>query len=233
MTHDPWRLDGRRARLQLPDFAAEIALDDLAAGVRSAPGAAWRGCLWSVRPNRSLAPTPLPSEIVVRGHDLIAYYEPTADWPLRWELLWRAYEPIAEGIRRLDFQFSTQTPLLDCDPQVALASELNVAEVVNVSLSGKTMPATAPPLEPLVCRLPGGKQTLIEILHPSDFCGGTVEQNGADQLRATRWLFKQHLEKGVIRRARLRVLLVPTAGDLERAQGAYEEFADEDPDLSA
>ena len=63
----------------------------------------------------------------------------------------------------------------------------------------------------------------LEMVHPTDFTG--VQIATADELPTVRWhVFPERLEKGVIRRARVRGLFLPRDNDLQHAREQIEAF---------
>ena len=71
----------------------------------------------------------------------------------------------------------------------------------------------------------------VEMVHPSDF--RTVELTWRDGQAAVRTpLFADRLEKGVIRRGRVRGWLVSSPGDLAAAERLFREFAESEPPLT-
>jgi hypothetical protein len=108
------------------------------------------------------------------------------------------------------------------------------------SVSGEVpVPISSPPrsvgnsafmsLEPpglLLVRPPQVSFSYVELIHPADFSALTVSSDGADPpvLVSRFHLFDQHLEKGVIRRGRLRGLVLPRGDDIELATACYHSF---------
>jgi hypothetical protein len=82
----------------------------------------------------------------------------------------------------------------------------------------------------------GVEFSYVEMIFPSDFCcasvrwGDTQGQTAKAVLHSE--LFPESLEKGVIRRARLRGLFVPRADDLVTASQLFAEFAASPPPLT-
>ena len=182
------------------------------------------------------------ADAYVRGPDVVATYEPTADWPYAPQLYWRA-EP-ADGregvIASLSLLVSIQTSLLDTHPQVEIASSLPAEEVLRVAIGGGDElhveaflggERTVHPRADVCCvvrRLPGGKLSYAEFMSASDFRQLSVDfqpppgnhptpTSAAGECH-TRWeLFAEFLEKGVIRRARLQLALLDRQDDVNLA----------------
>ena len=84
-------------------------------------------------------------------------------------------------------------------------------------------------LEPpgvLLVRPPQVSFSYVELIHPADFSALEVSSDGADPpvLVSRFHLFDEHLEKGVIRRGRLRGLILPRADDIALATACYHSF---------
>jgi hypothetical protein len=143
---------------------------------------------------------------------------------------------------------SVQTNLLDSDPSILATSVLPIECILRLqgpaadqfellSIDDPTpQPATpAGDAGLLLFRLAGGRLSYVEMVHPADFCGVsvTVEDALKHWVRSSFQLFPERLEKGVIRRARLRGCFLPRNGDRTGAVTLYREFAASAPPLTA
>ena len=144
---------------------------------------------------------------------------------------------------------SVQTNLLDADASVSLGNELPCTEVLHLREDGtRSLVATDGSSEPdsltadqisqsgpLLYRLIGGACSCVEMVHPTDFLGGQVVRTGADGslARSAFSLFGERLEKGVIRRARARTLLLPAEDDEACAVECYRRFVASPSPLTA
>lgn len=233
-----WMLRGQEARLQLGSWQAGLRLDDLAVGLRhlqsgpqALPVVALFGLLMT--PERPRAEV---MESYCRGTDLIAVLTASRQRPIRIEARWRAGSVTGGGGLSIDLQISAQTPLLDASPQFELLSSAG-GELITPSAESiergfnpqaKSEVATCVAL----WRFDSLGLSLLTMVHPSDFCGIALDQ--PDGLLSVRFpLFRERLEKGVVRRARARALFIASHEDLERAFEEYRTFANESPDLSA
>jgi hypothetical protein len=243
MHSNHWRLEASHAQLAAAPRTAQLELGDLGLGLifdNLAPSPFLR--LLALQADAWHAGGPPLRDGFVRGNDLIAYYEPVPHWPVALELHWRAYPPLPEHAWQLDLQVSAHTDLLDSDPQLEVISRAAAREVFDISPRG-TQPSPlergsrgAPATSATLVRLAGGELSLVHMVHPTDFCAALVSSESRDfgqLLKLQHRLFGERLEKGVIRRARIRCQLVPQADDLARARAAFTEFSTEDPDLSA
>lgn len=187
----------------------------------------------------------------VRGTDLILSYEPSEPIerlaenrrPLVSQVYWRAQ---ASGpIAVLDLLISIQTDLLESRPLLEVRTGLP-GELWSADVSSLHANAADPAWEPLrtgatqprgslslaqgrivLCRIPNIDFSYAEMIHPSDDLGATWRPNSATASPAgilERRLFHEYLEKGVIRRARLRGIFVPRDDDGRLALGSYRDF---------
>ncbi len=180
-------------------------------------------------------------ECWVRGSDLVAVYAPTSSRASQPEIYWRCLSsPHAIG---LELIVSIHTGLLDDNPATSIVSELPASETW-------WLPSTEQPESARRFISKDGAHTLrgsegrgscivrmssqvsyIEMAHPSDFCSTELTwRDGRVTLHTP--LFPDRLEKGVIRRGRLRGWFVASAGDLAAAGRLYQEFAESEPPLT-
>lgn len=178
----------------------------------------------------------------VRGGDLVAKYDQNGAQPIRMSAYWRVApaDDLQTSYPVLSLTISVETDLLDTHPTIQVATHLPTSEMQLVRDPG----STHPPSEPVI--LNAGKTaevvadaaTLVlyrdadrdvsyaEMTHPTDFHRLTVEQVESSNARAEWRLFGEFLEKGVIRRARMRGVWLPRDRDLERAIECYRDFAE-------
>lgn len=139
---------------------------------------------------------------------------------------------------------SVHTSVLESDPALRVASAwgwqrgTEVLELVSAAPGEAETTAWSFTEEPLrtsgperswgayLCRWPGQPFTLAQLIYPSDFTTSELRWAGCSgPVECTYLLFQQPLEKGVIRRARLRSLFLPRERDVEWAVAAYQEFS--------
>ena len=107
---------------------------------------------------------------------------------------------------------SVETSLLDSRPLVEVCTELPAEEVLPLDQRG------------VLYRLPGAEISYAELSAPGEFQNLRLERQ-EQTFRTSRWKFFAHfLEKGVIRRARLRGVFLPREDDVARADACYEEL---------
>lgn len=228
-----WRLNNSHAELNAGPWNLQIDLDDPAAGIRVArAGASHAGearllGVYCAGTRRS------PGRIVdryARDADLVVTYDAEADQPIRVQVYWSAARlalPEVEGLQ-LDLLVSVQTDRLDIAALVEAESQ-----IANVDLwrgrgrQGNTADLSFEPVTGIATRIDGGASipcvlaateaaatgvpspfpTYIEAAPPSDQLGAEVA-NQAGVATFRRRLLDEGMEKGVIRRVRVRGWLI-------------------------
>lgn len=219
-----WRLDGNQARLDDPRQQATLQLDEPYHGLRdwTVDDQPLAARLLSLHYEQETQPFDWPvTEAYVRGRDLVATYGATMSRPYSLQVYWRVVEPLGAGAA-VEVVVSVQTEFLETHPGFSLASELPTAE-------GQR---DFSPAEGVVLLHASEAWSVAELSPPSDFqVGETIEQ--ATGGIATCWqLAPDFLEKGVIRRVRVRTLALPRLGDANAARDAYEAICSERPPLT-
>jgi hypothetical protein len=202
----------------------------------------WHGFLWELPPAKvallkvftraSAGPTPETLvDFYQRGKDLVATYAQTPERNVRPQVYWRYVSPAQQALGGLELILSTQTSLLDSEPATALESALpsgealcfnRQGEATSIALDAWHTNSAAP--RAILFRPEQSELSYLEMVHPSDFAGVQLSQQ--DNLATVRWhLFPERLEKGVIRRGRVRGVFLPRADDQQLAVVAINEFA--------
>ena len=235
-----WQLSGTTADWNSPPLAARVDL--------LAPGVGLQNlCIDSVPlPGASLLCLRTPEQdsaetlvdVYVRQDDLVATYAQTAARPVRPQIYWRGLPAAAGRLGGCELIVSAQTSLLGVDPALSITSLLPTS---NVRRLCDEQAAHFEPFNPSVgivavdsgpgaflIRAPNAAWSYLELIYPSDFARATLAWDAASQraVRLTSFLFPESLEKGVIRRARIRGLFLPRSGDEAAALAAYREFVD-------
>ena len=183
-------------------------------------------------------------DFYVRGCDLVAKYAQTPQRSIERTLYWRLLD-LAAPLAGLELQVSLQTSLLDSDPTFMMLSECDGEPFWLTNPHGDfkvhpiqiDSPATSswqsPPGESgfFLFRLHGCDASYAEMVLPADFQGGRVQQTPACA-RLTYELFPESLEKGVIRRGRIRSLFLPRQRDAETAWDVFENLCADKPPLT-
>lgn len=184
------------------------------------------------------------AEAYIRGGDLIATYEPTNDWPYSSQLYWRldAFE-VPEVRSTASLLVSVQTHLLDTWPIISVGSELVCSEVLRLVPANNSAVRCTPsnreqwlqPMGDYCCilfRLQDHPWTYVEMIPANDLSRFRVWHND-DSVGSSEWqLFGEFLEKGVIRRARVEILLLPRDNDVHLATTCCRELTRRPPPLT-
>lgn len=180
----------------------------------------------------------------VRGTDLVARYTEDQQRHIYPEIYWRLIEPTSLGVSGIELIASVQTSKLSSKPRLTTQSRCIAEEVLRIESRrdgdcqtfdlGAEKSVRLERDSFLLSRPNNTSFSYCEMVHPSDFVSSTImqtEQQGIAQL--SHELFPQSLEKGVIRRGRVRGIFVPRERDVECAREHFLEFADSKPVLSA
>jgi hypothetical protein len=169
-------------------------------------------------------------ESYLRGNDLVITYQQLSERTVRPQIYWRALADDAQSACGVELQLSVQTDLLQSHPQAHVSSQVPARQAFYSQRDGSWQPVeqtadlqadVARPL--LVIR--GEGWSYVEMAFPGDFVRAQIRAE-PQQFRSDWELFAEHLEKGVIRRARLRGLFVPPDNDLEVAASQFARFLD-------
>ena len=250
MQSRPWKLEKDVARLQLDQFGAKVNLAQPDEGlVEVQPDAgrlAGAGLLGIAIPLLTASEQFLLIERYVRGPDLVAAYEESAQWPVRVDALWRVASP-APGepfVAAVELLVSVRTRALDSRPELAVQSRVPAAEVLRLigPEDARYRPLSPAPeaMRPeegpgcLLFRLPRSDFSYAEMVHPADFQYDELTRSaeGDGTFRISHRLFSEPLEKGVIRRARVEGVFLPRSDDMQIAAAHYTVFAAAEPPLA-
>ncbi len=187
-----------------------------------------------------------PVDSYVRASDVVAVYAVPPPADVRIDALWRTASAklSASVLAVFDLIVSVWTQALDCCPDVSVQSRLAADETLRLvsssPLAWDTLALSSTPhtLSPetgtgcLLLRVPNSTLTYVEMIHPLDFQVNEVTANeGSKSVQISRRLFRTHLEKGVILRARIRGAFVKRHDDQRTAANCYAAFAVADPPL--
>ncbi|QDV25008.1 hypothetical protein [Aureliella helgolandensis] len=193
-------------------------------------------CIWEL-----LSVTPLPEhsskteEVYVRGNDLIARYAESSGDQFAYGLYWQWLERSAKVDWGLELWMSVQTGLLDASPVLAVSSKSLSSGQWEVyqhrTLSGDCLPDAAPrgPAA-MVCR--SDVATAVWLVEPTDQVHVQL-QSPLDANQQTLRVFGHFMEKGVIRRARMRVHFAARVMGQDEIAELYHQFANSPLPLTA
>lgn len=213
-----WRLEGSKARLETSRLTCELDLAWPRRGLTKLAGSLDPSNAFSAE-GAAIMQLKLPSnatlltDAYVRGNDLVATYDESADLPCRAQVYWHIEnESDVLGIQLI---VSVQTSLLDAAPSLTVVSQ--VAGSVRLIEEG-------------VALLPLQDSTVAyaEVTDGSNIESTIVHNNS----QITNRLFPGSLEKGVIRRARILGCFLPASSAEQTARTLHERFARSAPPLT-
>ncbi|TVS11099.1 MAG: hypothetical protein EA424_24270 [Planctomycetaceae bacterium] len=239
-----WQLDENKAVFQTPAFAIEIDTHSPESGavLRPMAGDAYQNASL-LRIHSSLSAevgVPACESVHQRGPDLVVDYRMSKVPEFTWQVYWRALTGLDSRnvLGGIELILSVQTELLDSDPRMIVESHLSnsrvlrvdgghaSAEAIEIDVSDISSSVKLNPPGILLCRPCEASFSYLELVHPSDFIDLEIMRASQDSSEyASRFtMFEAPLEKGVIRRGRLRGLLLSRDDDVASARSCYEQF---------
>ena len=251
-----WCLSDSVAETELPRFRARFDAAHPESGMCLTESAATGnghaahlfGVCWVVK---AAAGAVQLADCFLRGNELIAKYNTSGDARLareiRWTIVGPTQHPAADAT--IDCILSAQTDQLDDIAAIDVITSWRSAEIWVTSANAAGAPPTGQrtdfrrvehELEPAgslgLIRPRGQSFSCALMVHPSD-CRSMVASSTVagdqDETLAKMPVFRERLEKGVIRRARLRAALVRREDDVQRAASLFAEFVQSAPPLTA
>jgi len=208
-----WQVDTSSAKFETDDLAALVSLADPKLGMtalRVGGAPVEHLSLFQVTNIESQQPT----ECVPRGNDLIVSYPPTNDWPVTTEVYWRV--ATRRPAPSIDFIISVETEQLDTAPEIFLQNHLGGHADAQQLADGLTLVSLLnAPTDLAMMTLPA------EYLHQTEINASAVDGPITVESR----LQFGPLEKGVIRRARMRAAFLPSEDAKTAAAECFAEFA--------
>ncbi len=246
-----WRVADNQARLELPQLVAELDLEQPQRGIdncRVLGGKVRTLQTLQIQPADEEGDLPLKRvDTYLRGTDLIACYANLAQ-QVRLQLDWRALPATEHAIGGIELVVSVSTECWVRQPRLLVGSQLWADEVRLVADRGTPNPHTqAIPLNvPWVDTsgdLGGGilyraaeLTAFVEMIDPGEYSRLTLTpltgpRAGCVQSRLR--VFEDRLEKGVIRRVRLRGMFLTPTNDTLAALACYRDFRNSELPLTA
>jgi hypothetical protein len=233
----PWTLDEHRATFDSHGWTGSLDLNHPASGLTlRLPNRTEVGAILPVEfspPNAALL-----KECYVRQGDLIVAYPQRDTRPFMVQLDWRILQADRDQIL-LELWISVQTYLLDSNPVVkvgcqristddhppsALADEESLDDFLSGGLTHMSNSHLADDGSHLA--------TVVWLLHPRDQLD-TLWEFDQEHQRVQACLFDHFMEKGVIRRARMRCLVSQVPVSASAIQAAAQDFSDSPLPLTA
>lgn len=189
------------------------------------------------------------AECYTRAQDLIATYQQTNDRTVRPQLYWRfvtvgLHDQVASGI---ELVAAMQTSLMDSDPGLHTTSLVPAVEAWRLADDSEGRYEQVWPTADGACfiqredgpglvlfRIPHGEFSYVEMVHPADFVSGRLLATGQNDVQTELSLYAldERLEKGVIRKGRIRSMFVPRDQDQELATHCYQDLKSAVPPLT-
>lgn len=179
-----------------------------------------------------------PADAYVRGDDLVASYEQFGGRTFKPQVYWRATESAPDCLMSIDLLIAVETALWDTTPAVYTISELPVLECLRLGSADSTryepiamehdsvVTAGSEGMPLFLARPAGFEWSYVEMMHPADFVSAAFLVSGVPkgfvQLRFP--FVCRELEKGVIRKARIRGAVIPRHDDEAVAARLFREF---------
>ncbi len=169
-------------------------------------------------------------EAYARGADVIAQYAQAEGDSFRFHLYWRNLPQAEQEQCSLELWLGVQTGLLDSRPElnVTCCSEGDSWAVLRHRELAVGGPDDS--LAGYVCRR--ADSVGLWLIEPSDQCHVSPVESG-DTSSATVAIFDHFMEKGVIRRGRMRFHVFASDASTEQFKAAYERFAASELPLTA
>lgn len=219
-----WFLQGTKAKLACGALLAEIELQRPTRGLRNLrlPGETVDGWLMGVdvAAEDAAADEPWqPTDVYTRGSDLVATYREPLRQPFTLQVYWRVVAPKDRQAAVMEAILSIQTREWEAHPYVTLNSALAVdsARLENGGVIFRSHHNWA----------------YVEVTPPGDFSPSAGETT-AQGLCRSHWSYGKHfMERGVIRRLRLRGAFMPIAEAEDAVETLRTELVTEPPPLTA
>ena len=213
---DVWQLDDTSAALCCPGFSAQVDLLDPRAGLSGITrnDLPIDGAVLGVAPGNDTAIAECDiHDAYVRGNDLVVTYSETEQRPFSLQVYWRA-TAAEQGVTELDMILSLQTELLESFPGVAVETVLPAGKHAELTVDASEQSRA---LAGILFRAAEANYSYAEITHPEDRGELTHERGEDSMLHLRRQLGGHFLEKGVIRRLRVRGVFLPRENDQQTA----------------
>ena len=176
------------------------------------------------------------AESYVRGNDQVLACTTSDAPPIHWHLYWRASR-FESALDQLDLIVSLQTPALESYPSILVATALPAESVWKVPGSeGESQPFTDGEkncdAKCVLMRIRDSQWSYLQMGLPEDDCELALQETTSGLLHLEQRMGGHFLEKGVIRRLRIRGLFLPRDNDLASAGMYRDAFYAEQPPLT-
>ena len=235
---DYWHLDGNLARLRAPALTGQIESPRPEQGLQQITwhGHEIQGHLLGV----SAGEHSVTRETFTRSSDLVALFESELPRRFQWQVYWRTVATKG-GHGQVDLIVSLQTPLLQSFPSFTTTSSLPAEEICFAFQAnreyepldmGRSANDPRMDLTSVLFRASDSPWSYLEMVHPEDQALTTLDRDSKGFVTMQRSIGGAFLEKGVIRRMRIRGVLLPSESDLQQAASLFRAFCNEEPPLT-
>ena len=179
------------------------------------------------------------SDFFIRGSDLVVTFAQHKERSVQPQVYWR-YSRFDDSTFVVDIVISVQTSLLESNPTISVQSIVQNAKLLEWNKQQLT------PIEwgdrgfaessgVAVCQFADSNVSFMTAVHPSDFQSFRFERTVMGNTERTVLkldLFQHELEKGVIRRGRVRGVFLQAGNELEVARKISGDLANQPPPLT-
>ncbi len=224
-----WELDGNQVHLKHGAWTAKYSTlhPELGLAIYCLSCPTTTASLCQITPGRGGAKS--PTDAYIRQSDLIVDYSEQSQDEFSYQTYFRLLHTNEPNVLGLEVWLSVQTNLLDSSPEINFGCQISGHSWNQIATHQKS-----------AAELPwvtsGNASTVVVMVHPLDSAQTKVAsapqaESNSDQLKLK--LFSHFMEKGVIRRARLRIYLCCKARIPESwIMNAYQEFSESELPLT-
>lgn len=169
----------------------------------------------------------------LRGEDVVAVYTPNDDRNLRATAMWK--QSHVKNITLWELIASVTTNNVLGDASICVVNEVDIAEVITGSASGKSIDwkhADEKTADCALLRQPQVGRSLFIAPHPSNRAGFTIEHS-AQHTVLKNFFFSAGAERGVLFRCQIIAAVGPAMNDLHWASNIWSEIVNTPPMLSS
>lgn len=233
-----WGQDGQLMRLELSHFQGSIDQSNPEAGIvgLSWMNSSFEGKLLGITAGEETT----VGQAFTRANDLIVPCASQGPQPFQWQVYWRAVS-LGDRITQMDLIVSLQTPTLESFPRFATSTTLPAVEAWSIPTNGHSPQKQEPPfsssehkpdLHCILLRNQEASWSYAEMAAPEDRATTNLDRASDQDVALQRSFGGEFLEKGVIRRMRIRGVFLPREDDLNVGAKLFERFCKEEPPLT-
>jgi hypothetical protein len=238
-----WELHDTGARLESAELSGSLDVAQISAGFSKVlfrqQNLAGLQILQVMLPENDGVEPPGLVDVYSRGTDLIATYRLPGSTASEVQIYWRFVREPDLGLAGLELIVSVRTDVLYSDPRLQVGNQLpsdsavRLADATQGRFDDLEIPEAAhgetrarDSAQAVLYALNDGRTGLLEIAHGADIAQTRIDRIDAHRFRSSYDLFEDHIEKGVIRRARMRSMVLPHDNVRGAAVECFRRFAD-------